>query len=456
MNILPIARHMKALLFLALFVPNALAGLREPDVAYWGRVILDGAAMTSANTEVTVEARRTATGPAIASYAMGSKAQYNDYYSLRLIVEAGLPLTMAEAVVAGDTVFIVVKRDGIDRDSKTVTIAGKGTVTQVDFGSLDSDNDGLPDVWEQLYFGAGGADPNADPDGDGASNLREFLEGTNPTLADSNHPADRSPADKRISINEVTSYGLAWKTGASWPVGPTPIPVSYVTRAGALWKGGETYKLDHDLSPTAPLWWVNLPVASSAPTATKEKDKAAAPVVVASSVVRSVSGGLVLQLDVTPASSVTAYAIEEQIPSGWTPSEISDGGSFTASQGVVRWGPFFDNVPRKVTYRLSGAGAAIVFNGVASFDGADVKATGVTTLSDPQGTLSLSVTQNQTGLALTIHGLPGQNIAIETSSDLANWSQIGDAKIGIDGTVNLVPAESETQAFFRAHTQAPQ
>jgi subtilisin family serine protease len=48
--------------------------------------------------------------------------------------------------------------------------------------SVDTDGNGLPDWWEQQFFGhLTGTDPNADPDHDGASNLAEFLAGTNPT-----------------------------------------------------------------------------------------------------------------------------------------------------------------------------------------------------------------------------------------------------------------------------------
>ncbi len=45
----------------------------------------------------------------------------------------------------------------------------------------DSDGRGLPDWWQQKYFGRLGIDPNADPDGDGWSNRREYLAGTHPT-----------------------------------------------------------------------------------------------------------------------------------------------------------------------------------------------------------------------------------------------------------------------------------
>ncbi len=45
-------------------------------------------------------------------------------------------------------------------------------------GNLDGN--GLPIAWELTHFGATGVNPNADPDGDGMSNLQEYLAGTNP------------------------------------------------------------------------------------------------------------------------------------------------------------------------------------------------------------------------------------------------------------------------------------
>ncbi len=48
--------------------------------------------------------------------------------------------------------------------------------------TVDTDVNGLPDWWEQMYFGQlTGTDPNADPDHDDFSNLDEWLAGTNPT-----------------------------------------------------------------------------------------------------------------------------------------------------------------------------------------------------------------------------------------------------------------------------------
>jgi len=48
----------------------------------------------------------------------------------------------------------------------------------IDPGLMDTN--GLPIPWELSYFGHTGVDPNADPDGDGMSNLQEYLAGTDP------------------------------------------------------------------------------------------------------------------------------------------------------------------------------------------------------------------------------------------------------------------------------------
>jgi Bacterial TSP3 repeat len=52
-------------------------------------------------------------------------------------------------------------------------------------GDVDSEPDGMDDDWEVAFFGNLSHDGTADTDGDGATDLQEFLAGTDPTNANS-------------------------------------------------------------------------------------------------------------------------------------------------------------------------------------------------------------------------------------------------------------------------------
>jgi hypothetical protein len=58
---------------------------------------------------------------------------------------------------------------------------------------FDSDNDGLRDNWEMLYFGNLNQTAAGDYDNDGVSNYLEFTHGFNPTVAMVDHDADGLP-----------------------------------------------------------------------------------------------------------------------------------------------------------------------------------------------------------------------------------------------------------------------
>ena len=72
--------------------------------------------------------------------------------------------------------------------SQTITVSTQHT-------NPDTDNDGLPDSWENNYFGGLSQTASGDYDGDGYSNLEEYNDGTDPT--DATDPApdpDTDPA----------------------------------------------------------------------------------------------------------------------------------------------------------------------------------------------------------------------------------------------------------------------
>lgn len=67
-------------------------------------------------------------------------------------------------------------------DARTIACTGtlNGQAAAV-FLAYDSDSNGLPDWWENRYFGHTGVVPNADEDGDGLTNLQEYQQGKDPT-----------------------------------------------------------------------------------------------------------------------------------------------------------------------------------------------------------------------------------------------------------------------------------
>lgn len=87
--------------------------------------------------------------------------------------------------------YLFVEEDGshgIHNTSYAVNILKASLVDLTGDGTIigDSDNDCLPDEWEQQYFGSLTAqDANGDPDGDGLNNAFELRVMTDPTLTDS-------------------------------------------------------------------------------------------------------------------------------------------------------------------------------------------------------------------------------------------------------------------------------
>ncbi len=91
---------------------------------------------------------------------------------------------------------------------------------------LDSDGNGIPDYWELQYFhSTTGANPNSDPDGDGMSNLQEFIADTDPTNSASyfhiqsvtKNPDGTVGVSYQSSSNRVYTLCYAdWPTSVLW------------------------------------------------------------------------------------------------------------------------------------------------------------------------------------------------------------------------------------------------
>ncbi|MCX6902271.1 MAG: hypothetical protein NTW03_02080, partial [Verrucomicrobia bacterium] len=294
----------------------------------------------------------------------------------------------------------------------------------------------------QCFEGVGSADGVDSP-----------VAGLNCMVPLAEHPADRLAPFFSLAIGEVTAYGAAWRRGEVWTEPPNPIPIDYVTRAAALWRGGEYYQVDPSISH-APLWWVNsqsvMPRATGAAAvigpAANGAESQLPPVFVPGE-------PITVTICTVLASNATAYAVEDQFPAGWTVSDISPGGECDATNGKVKWGPFLDGAPRKLTYQVTPprtTSGPASFAGVGSFDGGSVQITGRRELSE--GCRLHVGSQPISGqLEFTFTGRTGASFVVESSSDLITWIPWATFSNTHDGLRFFTRIQPDTpHRFFRA------
>ena len=199
------------------------------------------------NTTIVVEARRTATGPAIATYRMGDNATAAAFYALKIPLEEQAPLDKpATSSLKADTLFIVVRSGTTDRGQQTYVIPERGNVQRLDFNidpptaPPDTDGDGMPDPWEQSHFGSLTQGAGADADGDGQTNIAEYIAGTNPNSPVGSFQLipSRVGPNEFVSFYSVSTAGIAGYEGSTRHYGiesttdlasPTWLPLSGYT-----------------------------------------------------------------------------------------------------------------------------------------------------------------------------------------------------------------------------------
>lgn len=249
------------------------------------------------------------------------------------------------------------------------------------------------------------------------------------------HPADVDPEDFAITADELTAYAAAWRRGEPWPVGPNPIPHSYVSRAGFLWQAGERYVFDPTQGP-APLCWVPaVPVPEPDPNVPGQAGMAAGgrdPQVHRQMPARWFPGSpTTVRLMVHPPRDSRAWAVEEAVPTGWAVSALDENATFDPATSRIRWGLFLDDQTRTLTYDLTPprepAGLAL-FAGEASFDGTVEPVRGnVEALALQDGRLlriKALARQADGRVQLVLEGQANQLVTVEVSSDLVQWTEL--------------------------------
>ena len=412
------------------------AGLPEPYNLLYGVIEMNGSLAQAKDTSITVEARRLPTVGTIAKCALGDNPAAGNFYALKIRLESQGVTDVMTAADTGTILYITVLSNNIIKNQLPFTLGERGTVQRLDFGNVDADHNGLPDGWEQAYFGTNGVDPNADPDQDGLSNLQEYNLGTNPSEADAPHPADVN-RDGQITIIELANYYNAWRFGKTWTIPPTNIAPEYVTRATYLWQRGGYYTFDTTVG-TGPLWWV----PAAAPSASAQSASGAAAEAPGTTRVAKAIGktpnmlvvshappcyikGQVMFITnvVTLETNAQTYAVEHCPPPGWEIVSVL-GGTYDTNNHKAKWGPFFDNTTRYLVYgvrALPSTSGTQTLDGRAAYDGHAAAVRGATIIELP-AEAGASVLLPTAGLdKYLLLGKTNQTYSLEVSTNLRDW-----------------------------------
>ena len=156
-----------------------------------------GAPMTKASSAaLTLVRNADRAGATYAACAVGDMGIPGMNYRLSLEIDSSGPVRPT-AVTVGTEMFVKATVGDVEQSLSpvaTFVTPAQGTKQRLDFSlGADLDGDGLPDSWEEWVLDLAGRDssaagiaafrPDGDADGDGMTNLQEFLAGTDPFIA---------------------------------------------------------------------------------------------------------------------------------------------------------------------------------------------------------------------------------------------------------------------------------
>ena len=171
---------------------------------------------------------------------------------------------------------------------------------------------------------------------------------------------------------------------------------------------------------------------------------------------RSVEGSATsptVTIHADPQGTASAWAVEESVPTGLSPSNIGGDGVHDTANGKVKWGLFLDSVSRDLTYSVSGSDGSHSVTGTAGFDGTNVDVTGESTI-----TVGCEVPTIEYFRADPNAIDPGGTATLSWSISNANSARI-DNGIGdvdpVQGSIAVSPRETTTYTLTASNACGP-
>lgn len=141
----------------------------------------------------------------------------------------------------------------------------------------------------------------------------------------------------------------------------------------------------------------------------------------------------VVTLTASPVPGVETYAVEEQVPDGWTVGAMSDGGAYDSINRKLKWGPFLDRNIRPLTYTVTpsiSAAGTNTFSGDGWFNGEDSPSAGASKIGPNRRPLAIPDSAGRRA---------GSSLKVSVFKLLANDSDPDDDFLDV---VSAAPASS--------------